>query len=284
MVFARTLRKGAVAAASSYWHIFTIWLVTLMMVILVALPLKTALKNIFGHSVAVDRLLNGFDLGLTGDMGDRFGMLLSSATTGGVLVIMAGVLLYIFFAGGLFSQYTTAYGRLSRASFFRASAQNFVPFLLMTLIIYCIIWVYSMLILGIPAGIRMALASGPVPEGHVMIWFYGVWALGMPVWLLVADHSRRWMAATGSHKVFRALGEGFRSLRKSFWLSYLSMLVILLLNAAYVAALFWFTAWMVPENGAMIFLFFIFTQLLFIFRLFMKAWRYATVCELALRE
>lgn len=281
MIFATTLRKGAAAAASSYKLLITIWLVTLLMVSLVALPLKTGLKNIFGHSVAVDRLLNGFDLGLTGDMGDRFGQLLSSATTGGLIIIMAGVLLYIFFAGGLFSQFTTAYGRLSQASFFRASAQNFIPFLLITLIIYCLIWVYTALIVGIPVGIRMALATGPVPEGHVLIWFYLLWALGMPVWLLVADYSRRWMAATGSHKVFRALGEGFRSLRRRFWLSYLAMLMILLLNAVYVAAFIWFTAWMVPEKGVLIFLFLIATQLLFILRLFMKAWRYATVCELA---
>lgn len=281
MTFIKTLKKGAAAAASSYRLLITIWFVTLIMVILVALPLKTALKNIFGQSVAVDRLSNGFDLGLTGDMGDRFGQLLSSATTGGLIVIIAGVLLYIFFTGGLFSQYTTAYGRLSRAAFFRSSAQNFVSFLLITLIIYCFIGVYTMLILGIPAGIRMALAKGSVPEGHVMFWFYAVWALGVPVWLLVADYSRRWMAATGSRMVFRALGEGFRALRGRFWFSYLAMLVIVLLNAVCVAAILWFTAWMVPQKGFMIFLFFIATQLLFIFRLFMKAWRYATVCEMA---
>jgi hypothetical protein len=281
MNLTKTLRKGAVAAASSYRLLITMWLITLLMVILVALPLKSSLKNIFGNSVAVERLSDGFDLGLTGDIGDRFGEIMSSATTGGVIVILAGVLLYIFFTGGLFSQYTTAYGRLSRATFFRASAQNFISFLLISLLIYCFVGVYTMLILGIPAGLRLALARGSLPEGYVMVWFYAVWALGMPVWLLVADYSRRWMAATGSRKVFRALGEGFRALRRRFWFSYLAMLVILLLNCAFIAATLWFTAWMVPEKGVMIVLFFIATQMLFIFRLFMKAWRYATVCEMA---
>lgn len=282
--FIKTLRKGAVAAASSYRLLITMWFVTLLIVMLVALPLKSSLKNIFGHSVAVERLSDGFDLGLTGDMGDRFGQLMSSAITGGAGVCLAGSLLFVFFAGGLFSQYTTSYGRLSQAAFFRASAQNFISFLLISLLIYIFIGVYTTLILGIPAGIRLALAKGSVPEGHVMIWFYMVWLLGMPVWLLVADYSRRWMAATGSRKVFRAIGEGFRTMGRRFWFSYLAMLVILVLNGLFIVASLWFTTWVVPQNGAMIFIFFIATQLLFVFRLFMKSWRYATVCELAVKE
>jgi hypothetical protein len=43
----------------------------------------------------------------------------------------------------------------------------------------------------------------------------------------------------------------------------------------------WFTAWSVPQKGLMIFLFFLATQFLFIVRLFMKAWRYAAVSQLA---
>ena len=46
--------------------------------------------------------------------------------------------------------------------------------------------------------------------------FFVLWGLGLPVWLFVADYSRRWIAATGSRKVFRALGEGFRALKKRF--------------------------------------------------------------------
>jgi hypothetical protein len=282
MDFLKILRRGAAAAVSSYRQLITIWLITLLMILLVAMPLKSSLKNIFGNSVAVERLSDGFDLGLIGDMGDRFGELMSSATTGVLLVCCTGVLLYIFFTGGLFAQYTTAYGRLKQTAFFRASAQNFLPFLLVTLLIYCIIGVYTFLIVGIPGGIRIAMARGSMPEGYFMIWFYAVWGLGMPVWLLVADYARRWMAATGSHKIFRALGEGFRSLHKKFWRSYLTMLVIILLNVVFVLASLWFTTWSVPEKGFVIFLFFIVTQLLFVFRLFMKAWRYATVCELAL--
>ena len=51
MDFIRTLKKGAAAAASSYKLLITIWLITLLTVLLVAVPLKSALKSIFGDSL-----------------------------------------------------------------------------------------------------------------------------------------------------------------------------------------------------------------------------------------
>lgn len=283
MIFFKLLRKGAASAASSYRLLISIWLITLMMVILVALPLKGSLNSIFGKSMAVERLSDGFDLGLTGDMGERFGQLVMSATSGGFLLIVAGILLYTFFTGGLFTQFTTSYGSLNQAAFFRTAAQNFTPFLLTGLLMAFIIGAYSFLLLGIPAGVRLMMAKGSMPEGNIMVYLLIVWALGMPVWLLVADYSRRWIAATGSRRVFRAVGEGFSMLRKRFWMSYFVMAFILLLNVVFAVASLGYAAWSVPEKGMMILLFFIATQVLFIFRLFMKAWRFATVCEMAVR-
>ena len=280
MDFIRTMKKGAAVAASSYKMLITIWLITLLTVLLVAVPLKSALKSIFGDSLSVERLKDGFDIGLTGDMGEAFRQLMASAVNGGLLLALAGFLLYTFFAGGLFTRFTTAYGDLKLSAFMKASAHNFVPFLEIALLICSIIAVFTMLIIGIPAGVNVALAqkSGPVPK--LMILPFIVWALAMPMWLFVADYSRRWIAATGSRKVFRALGEGFRALKKRFWASYATVLVILLLNVVFVSGAMWFTAWSMPDKGVMIFLFFLATQLLFLFRLFLKAWRYATVSQL----
>jgi membrane protein YdbS with pleckstrin-like domain len=55
--------------------------------------------------------------------------------------------------------------------------------------------------------------------------------------------------------------------------------VILVLNIIFIILTLWFTACSVPSKGWMIFLFFLATQALFILKLFMKAWRYASVCE-----
>jgi hypothetical protein len=68
-------------------------------------------------------------------------------------------------------------------------------------------------------------------------------------------------------------------LRERFWVSYGIVLVILIINVIFIFLSFWFTVWSVPEKGGLVFLFFLATQALFILRLFMKAWRYASVCE-----
>jgi hypothetical protein len=279
MTLLRTLRKGAAAAASSYKLILLIWAVTLVMILFVSLPLKSILVNIFGNSMAVERFADGFDLGLAGDMGKPFVNLISAASLGGLLLLVGGFFLYTFFAGGLFASYATAWGGLKANAFIRESARNFLPFLKIALLILLIIGAWTFIVVGIPIIVAMAASKGSTPGSNIIYLFYALWLLGLPVWLFVADASRRWVAATGSGAVFRALGAGFRALAERFWLSYGIVLVILVLNIIFIFLSLWFTVWSVPSKGWMIFLFFLATQAVFIIRLFMKAWRYASVCE-----
>jgi hypothetical protein len=279
MTVLKTLGKGATAAVLSYKLILLIWVVTLVMVFMVALPLKSFLANIFGNSMAVLRLSDGFDLGLAGDMGKQFVNLLSAVTSGGLLLLLAGFLLYTFFAGGLFASYATAWGSLKMNTFIRESARNFLPFLKIAVLILVMIAAYTFIIVGIPIIAVTAISGGSPGSSGLIYLFVSIWALGIPIWLFVADASRRWIAATGSGKVFRALSAGFMALKERFWLSYGIVLVILILNVIFVLLSLWFTASSVPEKGGMIFLFFLASQLLFIIRLFMKSWRYASVCE-----
>ncbi|HUW91751.1 MAG TPA: hypothetical protein VMV74_01190 [Bacteroidales bacterium] len=276
------LRKGAVKSALSYKLLITMWIITLVMILFVAMPLKLGLKMIFSKSFAADRLLNGFDIGLTGDMGPAFGNLLASATYGGFLLLIAGFLLYTFFAGGLFARFTTAYGSFKVSSFLKSSAHNFITYLGIGIIMFLVIVVWAVVIIGIPAGITSAVTDDPlsvITVSKVMVY---IWALGLPLWFLVADHSRIWVASTGTRKVFKALGAGFASLRVRFITSYLAVLIIFIVNLIFLWLIITFTASSIPEKGLWIFLFFIATQVMFILRLFLKVWRYATVSELAL--
>lgn len=279
MALLRTLSRGAAAAASSYKLIMLMWVVTLVMILFVSVPLKSFLVNIFGNSMTVERFADGFDLGLAGDMGKPFVNLLSAVSLGGLLLLVGGFFLYTFFAGGLFASYATAWGGLKANAFIRESARNFLPFLKIAILMLLIIGAWTFIVIGIPIIVSMAASKGTTPGSNLIYLFYGLWLLGLPIWLFVADASRRYVAATGSGKVFVALGAGFRALAQRFWLSYGIVLVILVLNIIFIFLSLWFTTCSVPSKGWMIFLFFLTTQALFIIRLFMKAWRYASVCE-----
>jgi len=277
----RTLKNGAVNAATSYKLILLVWITTLVLALSVALPLRASFNMIFGNSMAIERLNHGFDLGLAGDIGRPFGAIMASLSAGSLLIGTAGFFLMTFFAGGLFRRFTLAWGGLRVSEFLRASASNFIPFLKIALLIMLIIGAYTFVLIGLPGIINMAFSGSQMPSGKFMYLFYGMWILGLPIWLFVADASRRWIASTGSKKVFRALGSGFRLLKERFWLSYLTVLAAFIINAIFIVLTIWFAARAMPDRGMEVFLFFIATQSLFILRLFMKAWRYASVCEAA---
>jgi len=275
------LKKGACKTAGSYKLLITMWVITLVMILLVAMPLKLGLKMVFSNSFDTDRLLDGFDTGLAGDMGPAFGNLLGSATYGGFLLLVAGFLLYTFFAGGLFTCYSASYGSFKVSAFLKSSAHHFFTFLGIGVIVLLLIVVWALVIIGIPAAITGAAADNPFAVLAVSKVMTVVWALGLPLWFLVADRARIWVATTGIRRVFKALGAGFSSLRIRFKVSYLAVLLVFIVNLAFLGLIFAFTAVAVPEQGFLITLFFLATQVLFVLRIFLKAWRYATVSELA---
>lgn len=275
----KTLGNGAAAAVSSYKLILVIWVTTLVLVLAVGFPLKSFLNGIFGNSMAIERLNDGFDLGLAGDIGKPLGALMAAASAGTFLAGTAGFFIMTFFAGGLFRRFSMAWGGLRVSDFLRASASCFIPFLKIALLMMLIIAFYTLLVIGALAAVIAALSGTQLPAGNTIYLFWAIWALGMPVWLFVADASRRWIAATGSPKVFRALGAGFRALRERFWISYISVLTVTVINALFIAAVFWFASSATPDKGVTVFLFFLGTQALIIIRMLMKAWRYAVVCE-----
>ncbi len=275
----KTLKNGALATASSYKLILVIWGTTLVLTLAAGYPLKVFLNSIFGKSMVTVLLNDGFDISLAGDIGKPFGALMASAFAGTVLVGTAGFFLMVFFAGGLFRRFTLAGGCLKVSEFLRSSATAFIPFLKVTLLMMLIIAGYTFVVIGVPALVMVLVSGSKMPSGNGIYIFYVIWALGMPVWLFVADASRRWIAATGSRQVFRALGAAFRSLRERFWHNYGIVLSVVLTNALLVIAILWFAAVATPVKGIMVFLFFIATQALVIIRMMMKAWRYAVVCE-----
>lgn len=281
MSLLKTLKNGAVIAASSYKLILLVWITTFVLALAVAFPLRASFNMIFGNSMVIERLNDGFDIGLAGDIGRPFGALMASLSAGSLLVGTAGFFLMTFFAGGLFRRFTLAWGGLRVSEFFRASAGNFIPFLKIALLMMLIIGAYTFVLIGLPGIINMTVTGSQMPSGKFMYLIYGLWALGLPVWLFVADASRRWIASTGSKKVFRALGSGFRLLKERFWLSYLTVLAVFIINSFFIVVTVWFAARALPDSGMEVFLFFIAAQSLFILRLFMKAWRYASVCETA---
>jgi hypothetical protein len=280
MTFFHALTKGAVKSAASYKLVLVVWLVTLFFIWPVALILKTEFSSFFGAGMLIDSSLGGFDLGVVGDLGERFQPFLFQTFIASLLMIIAGLIINAFFAGGFFAKFTTANSDFKVPDFFKSSAHFFFTFLGTSVIVTLMIFFWGVIIIAVPILVSGAADKGAQVIGR-MIRILGVlWLLGLPVLLLVADHARRWMAVTGTRKIFMAIGTGFRETFKRFFRAYISVFLIVIASIAIVWLSVILFKNLVPEKGFLIFLFFIGTQLIAIIKTWVRSWRYATVTEL----
>ncbi len=278
------LYNGARKAVSAYRFLILIWLVFLMLISVVALPLKAEFNSAFGHSMLQDSLTGGFDTEVFGDMGPVMSTIMSHLTTGSLLLLLFSVLLYSFFAGGLFAHFTSDYGTFRIHDYIKASAHHFFSFVAIGFVIAGMIILWAMLTFLIPIGILKSAESSAGVVAIVARVMAVIFLLGMPVLLLIADNARRWVTTTGTKKIFKSIGEGFHSTFTRLGRSYFVILIIMIVNLLLSWLMMRFTLQSVPEKGFMILLFFIMTQLLFIIKLWLKAWRYSVVTEIALHR
>ncbi len=166
--------------------------------------------------------------------------------------------------------------RISPEVFFKASCGQFL------LLFYLLLSWYLFaagLIIGIPVFIVRAGDGGEVVLFKTLKIARIALFLIIPVFLLVIDYSRAWLAASNKKLIFKSLGYGFKATFSSFLSSYLFMLVIM---AIQVGFLFLVSKAMNfnPETKGGLFILFLLSQALLIIKLFLRAWRYGGVTTL----
>jgi len=261
----------------------TIWFFTFLPALLFVTPLKGVLKAGLGQSMITERLADGIDIEVFADLGLIFSGLMTFFRSGFLLVLLSGLLLNVFFSGGLFSFFSGTAKKSGLAEFFRASAGNFWSYLVIILIVNLIILVLFILIVVLPVSVIIqsdnAAENTIYSAGVILTSFF---LLVLPLLLLVADYARAWQAISEKPACFRALGYGFRQTFKQFLRSYFLMLQIMLIQLLFAAAVFSVLPNLRPVSGSGVFLLFILSQFLVLIRIMLKAWRYGSVTALML--
>jgi hypothetical protein len=277
----KSLESGFTRSLKAWKGILLLWLGYLAIVSLVAIPVKGFFNTALSGSMITERLKDGIDAEVLGDIGSGFRYLVSAFPASLVVLILVGIILGVFFSGGIFSSMRISAGRFSVRSFFDASARYFWPFLVITLMAGLIIILLFLVIIVAPISIIMA--SGEVSEkAPILTIVYSVAAflLISRIFILVADYARAWQVSQDKPDCFKALGFGFGRTFKTFFTSYLMVLIVFVIQIAFsLLVLYILTRWK-PATGGGIFLLFIASQALFIFKLILKVWRYGSVSAL----
>jgi hypothetical protein len=275
------IKSGLFRALKAWKGILIFWFISLIMVSFLTFPLKASLNAVFGNSMVIEKLVNGINVDVLGDMGSNLHSIISSLFSGILILSLVSLLINAFITGGLFDSLRRGSERFTTENFFRTSAKNFWSFVIITAILYLIIIFLIVIVIIIPVSI--AGTSESAPEGIVFRTLSiscPVFLAAMSVIFLVADYARAWQASRIQNECFKALGFGFSQTFRHFFSSLTLMILMFLFQALPAAGVIRLIAGYTPSKGGQVFLLFIISQVLIAFKIFLKTLRYASVTSL----
>lgn len=280
-ILATGLRSGLVRTVKSLKAVFIIWLASLLFVFTLAYPLQSSLKTSFKGSMINEKLYDAFDVTLFSDLGPSLAPFISSLSVSVILVLAAGFFINVFFTAGLFGSLRSDVNRFSISVFFRTATIKFWQFLGITIVMRMIIFLSGLFLVGLP--LVFTELSGDLNSGPMLIilcisaFFF---LLVIPLLLLVSDFARAYNVSGEGRGIFTSLGYGFKRTFRTFWSSFTFVWLLLILQAAWIAASYCFFAGWRPSGKGGVFLLFLSTQVMIAIRLFLKTWRYAGVTSI----
>jgi hypothetical protein len=281
MKIINSVKTGMVRSVRAWKGIVIIWFVTLIIVSLVALPMKGVLKAGLGDSMITEKLVKGINIEVFADLGANFSSLSSYFLSGLFIIFLVVFVTNSFLSGGLFNSLKKSSDTFSSRKFFMASAKYFWSFILISLIIDLVILLLAFLIIGIPVSVVAGTEASS--EGVLFKTFIFAASAFMIIlfWLLVvADYARAWQVSQKKSAGFKALAFGLRQTFKTFFSSYPLMMILIFIQFIYGLLVLCVLSGFKPVTETGIILLFILSQFFFFTKVLLKAWRYGSVTRM----
>jgi hypothetical protein len=276
-----SLKTGILRSARSWKGVLIVWIVSLVMVSMIALPMKASFKNDLGGSMITEKLKAGINLDVFADLGSDFTNLSSYFSKGLIILMVAGFLINSFFSGGLFSSLKARQTRFSTNDFFRASSNYFWSFLVISFSMSLLIIISGFLIVVAPVCV---MSQGRVISDYIVfgsgVILTSVFIFVLIVILLATDYARAWQVIQTKNVCFKAIWFGFSQSFRTFYSSYPLMLILVIIQTIYMWPVLTIISGLKPATFGGIVLLFLLSQLLFVIRILLKTWRYGSVTRM----
>ncbi|MBK9389993.1 MAG: hypothetical protein IPN68_07325 [Bacteroidetes bacterium] len=274
------LRSGALRSFKAWKGVLVVWVLILFLISLLALPVKSGFKSMIGSSMVSELLTDTVNIDVITDLGTGMGVIMPVMTIGLLLVLFFGFLMNVFVTGGLFSILGSNNDSKPSSRFFAGATSNFWSFLIIILTTLAMLMVTASVIGGIPIMIVRGGDAGtaePGVVGKTVKIVLIILALMLPLFLLVADYARAWQVVHEEKKPFKAIGFGFSRTFRTLSVSYPLMLILVAFQTGFGALAASKLLSAKPDTGKAVFMFFLASQILFIIKILLRAWRYGSV-------
>jgi len=267
-------------SAGRTWKMTTfIYIITLVLGIIIALPFLGELKRQAGNSMSINNLLAGYDHTVFMEFFTKTVVNLGQFIRQGLWVAILFIIVSIFLSGGILHIFSDKTYPFTLERFFSGSIKYFLRFLKLSaymVIFYLVVTMIIFLtILLITAG---SVSSTGSEKSAFFIVFIGLcfWLVVMIYFLIIADYTRFAIVRNDTRKVFRTIFQSVKFVSVKFPFTYGLYLMLL------VAPVLLFYLYSLLSNvigmtsGITILIMFIIQQMFIWSRVFTRVWTFAS--------
>ncbi len=266
---------GFKAALNTKKLITTIYIITFLMALVLAIPFGNTIQKEAEHSMAFSALLKGFDYTVYQDFMNNSGKAIQPYLSTAIWMGIFYLLFTIFFEGGILTVLRRKEDKFTLRFFWEASAKYFSRFF--RLAIYMIITqVIVAVIYFVILGKILSSAYNSVPNE---IYLFYTALIGIIIYILIfiflltiTDYAKIMLVENDQYRPFRTLVRSVGFVFKHFFSTYLLYLLLLIFPILLFIIYFKVESVIGMTSFATIFVMFIIQQLIVWVRIYTKIW------------
>jgi len=219
--------------------VLIIYLSILILGLVFSLPLRSSLVSTAGHRLEIQQLLTSFDYTAYTDYINEFGDIFKPLVSQVKWLVIAYLLLHIFFTGGIFHMCNSRFTDSSTVKDFFTGGQKFFGRIALNQLIFLLIQIGIMLVVWVPTVIMLSggleKASSEKPYVNTIIVAVIITILLTAVGSMISDYVKAGLIRDENSKYFKVFAKQFSIAVKNFGNTF----GLYLVQVALFVLLFW---------------------------------------------
>lgn len=275
MKILKAYSSGFKAALNTKKLSATIYIITIMMALILAIPFGSTIEKEAGNSMAFTNLLKDFDYTVYKDFMDQSAKAIQPYIQAAIWMGVFYLIFTIFFEGGILTVLRRKEDKFSLRFFWEASAKYFSRFF--RLAIYAMLFqlAAAVVVLGVLSKI-LSSASDTVQSEASLIY---IGLIGIIIYILififllvVTDYAKVMLVENEEYRPFRTILRSFGFVFRHFLTAYFLYLFLLVVPILLFIIYFRVEDGIGMSSGGKIFIIFIIQQVFVWARIFIKIW------------